>query len=106
MRVREPDEVCAAAVDVGRAAAEEMAGTATVGPHVGLEADGERVVTHLFDCLHPAYQGWRWAVTLTRASRSKTVTVCESVLLPGPDSVLAPEWVPWRERVRPGDLGV
>jgi hypothetical protein len=28
------------------------------------------------------------------------------VLLPGPESLLAPEWVPWSERVRPGDLGV
>jgi hypothetical protein len=27
------------------------------------------------------------------------------VLLPGPDAVLAPEWVPWSERLRPGDLG-
>ena len=28
------------------------------------------------------------------------------MLLPGPDSLLAPDWVPWSERVRPGDLGV
>jgi len=34
------------------------------------------------------------------------VTVSESLLLPGPDSLLAPDWVPWRDRVRPGDLGV
>jgi hypothetical protein len=33
-------------------------------------------------------------------------TVSEVVLLPGPDSILAPEWVPWRERLRPGDVGV
>lgn len=24
---------------------------------------------------------------------------------PGPDALLAPEWVPWSERLRPGDLG-
>ena len=34
------------------------------------------------------------------------VTVSEVVLLPGPDSLLAPAWVPWSERVRPGDIGV
>jgi hypothetical protein len=62
------------------------------------------VVTHLFDSLHPGYVGWRWAVTVSRASRSKIVTVSESMLLPGPDSLLAPPWVPWTERVRPGDL--
>jgi hypothetical protein len=33
------------------------------------------------------------------------VTVDECVLLPGPDAVLAPAWVPWEERVTPGDLG-
>ncbi|MEV4007186.1 DUF3027 domain-containing protein, partial [Actinomadura sp. NPDC049753] len=31
----------------------------------------------------PAYVGWRWAVTVTRASRAKNVTVSECVLLPG-----------------------
>lgn len=62
------------------------------------------MVTHLFACLSPAYVGWRWAVTVTRAARAKQVTVGESMLLPGPDSLLAPAWVPWTERVRPGDL--
>lgn len=68
-------------------------------------ADGDRVVTHFFECKEPGYRGWRWAVTVTRASRSKLVTLDETVLLPGPDSLLAPEWVPWSERLRPGDMG-
>ncbi len=105
-RKPEPDEICAQAVDLARAAAIDMAGPGNVGEHVGLDADADRVVTHLFACLDPAYHGWRWAVTLTRAARSKTATVSESVLLPGSESILAPEWVPWRERLRPGDLGV
>src|SRR5215831_8678466 len=105
-RKPEPDEICAQAVDLARAAAVELAGAGYVGDHVGADAEADRVVTHLFDCLDPAYRGWRWAVTLTRASRAKTATVAETVLLPGPESILAPEWVPWRERLRPGDLGV
>ena len=105
-RKAEPDEICAQAVDLARAAASELARPGHVGEHVGMDADADRVVTHLFTCLDPAYHGWRWAVTVTRASRSKAVTVSESVLLPGPESILAPEWVPWRERLRPGDLGV
>ena len=100
------DEACAAAVDLARSAAEELAGPGQVGEHLGVEADGDRIVTHLFACLDPAYVGWRWAVTVARASRAKTVTVSESLLLPGPDSLLAPDWVPWRDRVRPGDVGV
>jgi hypothetical protein len=106
MRTREPDEACAQAVGLARAAIEEMAGAGSVGGPVGMEAEQDRVVTHLFACLNPAYQGWHWAVTVSRASRSKVVTVSESALLPGPESILAPEWVPWRERLRPGDLGV
>ena len=100
------DEACVEAVDLARQAAEELAGVGNVGDHVGVEADDERVVTHLFASRDLAYTGWRWAVTVARASRAKVVTVDEVVLLPGPDSLLAPDWVPWSERVRPGDLGV
>lgn len=103
-RQAEPDQACADAVDLARAAAQDDAGAGQVGAHVGIGVEGDRVVTHLFESLEPGYVGWRWAVTVTRASRSKTVTVSESVLLPGPDALLAPAWVPWTERVRPGDL--
>jgi hypothetical protein len=99
-----PDQACADAVDLARAAAEEDAGPGLVGAHVGMDTGGDRVVTHLFASLSPGYVGWRWAVTVTRAARAKVVTVSESVLLPGPDALLAPEWVPWTQRVRPGDL--
>ena len=106
MRTREVDEACAAAVDLARSAAVELAAPGQVGPHAGVQADGDRLATHLFECLDPAYAGWRWAVTVARASRAKLVTVDECVLLPGPGSLLAPDWVPWSERVLPGDLGV
>lgn len=105
-RAREPDEICVQAVDLARAAAAEVAGADQVGEHLAAEADGDRVVTHLFESLRRGYAGWRWAVTVARASRSKLVTVDEVVLLPGPEALLAPEWVPWRDRLRPGDLGV
>lgn len=107
-RTRTPalDELCAQAVGEARAAAEVTAEPGQVGAHTGMVADGDRVVTHLFECLDPAYLGWRWAVTVARASRAKTVTVSETCLLPGPDALLAPDWVPWRDRLQPGDLGV
>jgi hypothetical protein len=100
-----PDQICAEAIDLARGAAEE-AGPGQVGPHLGTETESDRVVTHLFACLSRSYVGWRWAVTVTRAARAKHVTVSESLLLPGPDSLTAPDWVPWTERVRPGDLRV
>jgi len=105
-RTREPDQACAEAVDLARDAVVDVAGAADVGDHLGVQAEGERIVTHLFDCADPAYHGWRWAVTVVRAPRAKVVTVSETVLLPGPGALLAPDWVPWQDRLRPGDLGV
>lgn len=102
------DATCAEAVELARAALEEtdLDPGGMVGDHLGTVAEAERLVTHLFECLLPGYRGWRYAATVTRVARSKHVTVCETVLLPGPESILAPSWVPWEERVRPGDLGV
>jgi hypothetical protein len=102
----EPDAVCAAAVDLARAAAEELADAGTVGDHLGLLAEGERLVVHSFACLSRGYRGWRWAVSVARAPRSRQATVCEVVLLPGTDALLPPAWVPWSQRLAPGDVGV
>lgn len=101
-----PDSTCAEAVDQARSAAEELAGPGRVGPHLGVAAEGERVATHFFAAEERGYPGWRWAVTLTRASRSKQITVDETVLLPGDGAILAPRWLPWSERLRAGDIGV
>jgi hypothetical protein len=107
-RTREPDQTCADAVDLARTSLTSEPGVYAdaVGAHLGVEAVADRVVTHLFECLDPAYAGWRWAVTVARAPRSKVVTVDESVMLPGPEALLAPPWVPWHERLRPGDVGI
>ena len=116
------DEVLAAAVDVARAAAVETAGDpALVGEHLGAAPESlepadaapavdeerlGRVLTHTFDSRLPGYVGWHWAVTLARVPGEDTVTVDEVVLLPGERALLSPAWVPWQERLRPGDLSV
>ncbi len=94
------------AVAVARLAAEEDAGEGDVGEHVGVEIEDAAAVTHLFDANTPGYRGWRWAVTVAGAGLDTPVTVSEVVLLPGPDALVAPEWVPWQQRVQAGDLGV
>lgn len=99
------DQVCAEAVDLARQAITEVE-PEMVGAHLSVAGEGDRLVTHYFECLLPGYRGWRWAVTVTRVPRSRHVTVCETVLLPGPDALLAPGWVPWHDRLQPGDLGV
>lgn len=98
------DAVAAAAVDLARAAAVAQAGAAQVGEHLGVVAEAERLVTHAFACLHPGYAGWFWAVTLARVPRARQATVDEVVLLPGDGALLAPRWVPWSERIAPGDV--
>lgn len=100
----QPDTVAAAAVEAARSALLEEVDARHVGDHLGVEAEGDRVVTHLFACGLPGYVGWRWAVTVARASRQKHVTVGEIVLLPGAEAVVAPAWVPYRERIQPGDM--
>lgn len=106
-RTRTPavDQACAEAVDLARAAAEETARPDPVGEHLGMQVEGDRVLTHFFACLDPAYRGWRWAVSVARAARAKVVTVNEVVLVPGDGALMPPPWVPWLERLRPGDLG-
>ena len=107
-----PDEVLAAAVEQARAAAVDEAGdAAVVGAHEGMTAEDTGpemgvVGTHFFAADLPGYVGWHWAVTLARVPGEDEVTLDEVVLLPGDAALLAPAWVPWHERLRPGDLSV
>ncbi|WP_432477512.1 DUF3027 domain-containing protein [Nocardioides sp. GXQ0305] len=98
------DAATVEAVDAARAALVADVGTDDVGDHLGHLVEGDRLVTHLFDCTRRGYAGWRWAVTVARASRQRQVTVDEVVLVPGDDAIVAPAWVPYKERVQPGDL--
>jgi hypothetical protein len=98
------DEQLNAAVDAARAAVIEMADAGTVGEHLRAVDDGEGLVSQHFACLKPGYVGWYWSVSLSRAPDSDRITVNDVVLLPGDDAIVAPEWTPYRERIRPGDL--
>ncbi|GAB3885278.1 DUF3027 domain-containing protein [Terrabacter terrigena] len=99
------DAVLLAAVDLARAALEGVAEPGTVGAHLGMDALEERLGMHWFECTSAGYRGWRWGVSVARVPRAKVATVCETNLLPGPESVLAPEWLPYADRLAPGDLG-
>lgn len=100
------DAVLSSAIDLARSAAQEVAEVPDlVGDHLGVVVEGERLLAHRFASRAPGYHGWAWTVTLARVPRGRTATVCEVDLLPDADAVLAPPWVPWSERLRPGDLG-
>ena len=100
-----PDPLLAGAIEIARAAAVDDAGADAVGDHLATVGEDERVVAHAFACLLPAYVGWQWTVTLVRAPESDDVTVVDVVLMAGADAIVAPAWLPWSERVQPGDLG-
>jgi hypothetical protein len=104
LRSAKPDSVTVSAADVARAALLEEVDAADVGDHLGHVVEGERLVTHQFACTRRGYRGWHWSVTVVRASRQKQVTVDEIVLVPGDEAIVAPAWVPYKERVQSGDL--
>jgi len=96
------------AVEIARAAALEDAGNEKfVGNFVSADADVEnRIATYLFESFVAGYTGWRWAVTIIKLDDESPATICDVVLLPGADALLAPEWIPYKDRVLPGDVGV
>jgi hypothetical protein len=95
-----------AAVEHARAAAVELAGESAVGGYEEVRAEDEHALTYFFAAHQPGYRGWRWAVTVAEGGSDQPVTISDTVLLPGPDALVAPAWVPWQERVRAGDLGI
>lgn len=99
------DATLAAAVEVALEAARSIAEAGAVGAHLGMQMDDERLATHYFECLAPGYPGWRWAVTVARVPRGKAASVCETGLVPGDGALLSPAWLPYSERLAPGDVG-
>ena len=99
-------ELDAGTIELARAAAVAEAGTADhVGEFVSAVAEDDIAVTATFFARQAGYLGWHWSVTLARVDLG-SATVSEVVLLPGQGALLAPAWIPWDQRIRPGDVGV
>ena len=77
-----------------------------VGELVSIDQEDQRIATYLFESSLPGYSGWRWAVTVIKVDELAPATIADVVLLPGQDSLLAPEWVSYKDRIEPGDVGV
>ena len=94
------------AAELARSAAVEDAKNADfVGVLVSVDTDEDRIATYLFEAALPGYGGWRWAVTIAKLEDDAPATICDVVLLPGTDSLIAPEWIPYKDRLLPGDVG-
>ena len=94
------------AQDIARDAALADAEFASqVGAFVSVEyADEDRVASYLFEAEIAGYKGWRWCVTVAKVEKDADPTICDVVVLPGPDSLLAPEWIEYRDRIAPEDI--
>jgi len=96
------------AKDLARSAALEVAEQRDqVGGFVSVDFDDDnRVATYLFEAKLSGYRGWRWCITIAKVDEDAAPTICDVVVLPGPDALRAPEWIPYRDRILPGDVGV
>jgi hypothetical protein len=78
-------------------AAKEFAPTGGVGKFLGTVDEETNVVSYRFQANMKEYLGWEWNVVVFQAKKADP-TVSEVVLLPGKESIVAPDWVPWSER--------
>jgi hypothetical protein len=95
------------AADFARAAAlEDAKNEKYVGTLISIDSDDVHVATYLFEAFLPGYVGWRWAVTVAKVDTDSAATICDVVLLPGSEALLAPEWIPYSSRITAEDVGV
>lgn len=80
-----------------RLAAVESAGAESVGEFLAQIEEEENVFTYLFAAKMKGYVGWNWSVSLF--ANDEDATVSEVNLMPGDDSLIAPKWIPWSERL-------
>jgi hypothetical protein len=76
----------------------EITAEATIGELVDQRDEGEGVTTLSFAAEMPGYPGWHWTVSVAEL-RDEAPSVLEVELLPGDGALLAPDWVPWSERL-------
>ena len=94
------------AVNVAREALHEL-DHGKVGEHIGVSGLSSNTATHRFEATVPGYTGWEWNAVVACATGSDYITVSEVALVPAPtgEALQAPDWVPYSDRLRPGDLG-
>jgi hypothetical protein len=83
---------------VARDALLEITAESTVGELISETVADDGVVTMLFAATMAGYPGWHWTVSVAELSGEEP-TVLEAELLPGDGALLAPDWVPWSERL-------
>ncbi|QIG40027.1 DUF3027 domain-containing protein [Microbacterium sp. 4R-513] len=94
----EPDARLFEAHDLALAALREITPETTIGPPAGYTVEDGGVVSLRFENRLAGYPGWFWTVSVAVVDGSEP-TVLETELVPGDGALLAPDWVPWAERL-------
>ncbi|MBW1638163.1 DUF3027 domain-containing protein [Microbacterium resistens] len=94
----EADQRLLDARDLALAALHEITPASTVGPPAGHQVEADGSVSLTFENRLAGYPGWYWTVTVARVDDADP-TVLEVELLPGDGALIAPDWVPWAERL-------
>ncbi len=84
--------------DLARAGLSEITVVESVGPLTSRTVAEDGVVTLTFAATMAGYPGWHWTVAIAEVD-GEPATVLEAELLPGDGALLAPDWVPWSERL-------
>ena len=92
------DAASTPAVDVAHAALVEITPEANVGAFVSEQTDDEGVSTIRFASSMLGYPDWFWTVSVAQLP-DEAPTVLEAELLPGEGALIAPDWVPWADRL-------
>lgn len=93
------DPELAPSIELARAALAEVTNPDDLGEFCGIVDEGEGVYSLQFETKRPGYPDWRWTVSLIHLVDEEAPTVLETELLPSEDSLLAPSWRPWAERL-------
>ena len=85
-------------VDAARAALLEITPDETIGDLAAETDEGDGITTVQFHSALPGYPGWKWTVSLSTLD-AEAPSILETELIPGDGSLLAPDWVPWSDRL-------
>ncbi|WP_301527555.1 DUF3027 domain-containing protein, partial [Corynebacterium variabile] len=91
-------------ISTAREAVLDVAGPDGVGEHLGGSSTSPETAVHRFACKERGYRGWEWIAVVACPPGADYVTVNEVALHAGDRALSAPAWVPYEDRVRPGDL--
>ena len=84
--------------ELARRALTEITPDETIGAEADPVDDEPGVTSVRFATLLPGYPGWHWTVSVAHLDGEEP-SVLEAELMPGDGALLAPDWVPWADRL-------